>query len=342
MPVDTSTPAAAPRLLPRGEHHPVPEVATSAVDWAALADRALDLHPSTAVDERLVDVTSTAQGQLPPDVRRALADFTVDPGPAGALLVHGLPVGDLPATPASPTAPSAKDRISELILLTVARALGEPVGYGPEHGGALVQNLLPVRAAAATQTSTSSAVDLEFHTETAFHPHRPRYLLLSCLRSDRSARTYLCSVRALLEGLTAAERLVLSEPRFRTRVDESFGGTPDMPLGPLVPVLSGDRAAPTLVFDDQLMVGTDPKARRVLARLADVARTRRLAVVLEPCDLLVVDNHACIHGRSSFSARFDGTDRWLQRAFVIEDLAPSASDRAGRIINTDFANVPAS
>jgi len=337
MPVDLATSDAAPRLLPRGHHHPVPEIATSAADWSALADRALDLHPSTAVDEGLVDLTTTAQDLLPPNVRRALADLAVDPGPSGALLLRGLPVGDLPATPAEPSAHAAKDRISELVLLTVARVLGEPVGYGPEHGGALVQNLLPVRAAAATQTSTSSAVDLEFHTETAFHPHRPRYLLLSCLRSDHSARTYLCGVRTLIEGLTTSERLVLSEPRFRTRVDESFGGTPDMAPGPLVPVLSGDPAAPTLVFDDQLMEGTDPKARRVLARLADVARTRRLAVVLEPGDLLVVDNHACIHGRSSFSARYDGTDRWLQRAFVIGDLAPSADDRVGRIINTDFA-----
>ncbi len=60
------------------------------------------------------------------------------------------------------------------------------------------------------------------------------------------------------------------------------------------------------------------------------------SVVLEPGDLLVVDNNVAVHGRSPFSARFDGTDRWLQRAFVVTDLAPSAADRTGRVITTEF------
>ncbi|MEZ5179152.1 MAG: TauD/TfdA family dioxygenase [Acidimicrobiales bacterium] len=222
------------------------------------------------------------------------------------------------------------------MLLTVARALGEPVGYRPEHGGATVQNLLPVRGTEATQTSTSSAVDLEFHTETAFHPHRPHHLLLTCLRSDSAASTYLCSVREVLPHLTARERAVLAEPRFRTRVDESFGGTPATPPGPPVAVLQGDPASPTLLFDADLMDGTDPEADAALRRLAAVALERRLAVVLQPGDLLVVDNHACIHGRSSFAARYDGTDRWLQRAFVVDDLASSAPHRTGRTIDLDL------
>ena len=41
--------------------------------------------------------------------------------------------------------------------------------------------------------------------------------------------------------------------------------------------------------------------------------------------------------RSPFPARFDGTDRWLQRTFVVEDLAASAADRHGHVITTAFA-----
>ena len=63
---------------------------------------------------------------------------------------------------------------------------------------------------------------------------------------------------------------------------------------------------------------------------------RHLGEHLRPGDLLVVDNHACIHGRSAYPARYDGTDRWLQRSFVVESLAPSAPDRRGRIIDTTF------
>ena len=317
-------------------HTPVPELVTAPGLWSTVTELFDQLPAGTAVDDALVTVAEGAT-VLPSVVVTALAGFAADAGAAGSLLIRGVPTGDLPDTPESPTSPSGKGVTSELILLAVARALGQPVGYGAEHGGALVQNLLPVRATAATQTSTSSSVDLEFHTETAFHPHRPHYLLLACLRSDRAARTFVCSIRELLPYLPAAVRRTLESPRFRTRVDESFGGTPEMAPGPLVPVLSGDLAAPTLVFDAELMFGVDPEATEALAVLRAVAVEHRLAIVLEPGDLLVVDNHACIHGRSSFSARYNGTDRWLQRSFVVDDLAPSASDRLGRIINTVFS-----
>lgn len=316
-------------------HRPVPELATAPGAWADAVATARRLPAGTPVDDALVALVERTR-LLPPAVSHALADLALDAGPAGSLLLRGLPTGTLPATPASPTTVTGKDLLSELILLAVARALGEPVGYRPEHGGALVQNLLPVAATARRQTSTSSAVDLEFHTETAFHPHRPRHLLLTCLRGDAAARTYLCSIRELLAELGPDVVAVLSQHRFRTRVDESFGGTPDLAPGPLVPVLSGPTDAPTLVFDAELMAGEDPEAVLALAFLRRLATTRRLEVVLRPGDLLVIDNHTCIHGRSSFAARYDGTDRWLQRAFVVADLAPSAADRRGRIIDTTF------
>lgn len=315
---------------------PIPEVVTAPADWDLLLARAAALPADAAVDDRLVAEAEVARQELPASVRRALHRFAADSGRAGALLLRGVPVGALPRTPAHPTAATSKDRTSELVLLAVARSLGEPVGYRPEHGGAIVQNLLPVAGAETTQTSTSSAVDLEFHTETAFHPHRPHHLLLACLRGDDAAGTYLCSIRSVLGSLTREERAVLAEPRFRTRVDASFGGTPDTPLGPPVSVLSGDPDAPTLLFDADLMVGTDPEADAALHRLHAAATEVRRSVVLTPGDLLVVDNHACIHGRSSFAARYDGTDRWLQRAFVVDDLVASAPHRTGRIIDVDF------
>lgn len=273
---------------------------------------------------------------LPAAVHDALVDFTDDAGPAGALLLRGLPLGDVPATPAHPTAPTAKDRASELLLLTVARRLGHPVGYEPEHGGDLVQNIVPVRTSAQRQISTSSKVTLMFHTEAAFHPHRPRYLLLLCLRGDPAAATTLASITELLPGLNDHERRVLFEPRFRTAVDESYlHGAPNR-LGPPTPVLSGDPSSPSMLFDADLMVGIDPEADAALQRLSALVEEHHLGVVLEAGDLLVVDNDVAVHGRSPFTPRFDGTDRWLQRTFVVTDLRASAGERRGRVITTDF------
>lgn len=288
-------------------------------------------------DESFVALAADAGDHLAPELLEALDGFQRDPGPTGALLLRGVPHGTIPATPCSPTDPTTKDLRSELALLAVARRLGEPVGYLPEHGGSIVQNLVPTRADVGRQTSTSSGVDLAFHTETAFHPHGPRYLLLLCLRGDPSAATTLASVDDLVDALAPATVDALRRPLFRTAVDESFGGRPGVPVGPHRPVIGGSADQPSLCWDAELTMSDTAEGRDALDELARVVSLRQRSIVLEAGDLLVVDNTRCVHGRKPFQARFDGTDRWLQRSFVVASLAPSAGDRDGRIITTSFA-----
>ena len=71
--------------------------------------------------------------------------------------------------------------------------------------------------------------------------------------------------------------------------------------------------------------------------LTAAIRDHHRTVVLEEGDLLAVDNHRAVHGRTAFTPRFDGTDRWLQRAFVVDDLSPSRDERDGMVITTDFS-----
>lgn len=317
---------------------PVPSIDTAASDWANLLRRVPPGDTTAPDDPGVVSAAGRARRHLPTQVHDALVDMgddTLD-DVAGALLVRGAPVGALPSTPSAPGESTGKDHVSEFVLLTVARALGQPVGYLPEHGGALVQDLVPTAAAATRQTSTSSAVELEFHTETAFHPFRPRYLLLLCLRGDPAAQTLLCDIDQVLDALDPEVRAVLGEPRFRTGVDESFTDGAIADRRPPSAVLSGNPRRPTLVFDADLMQGTDTEAQVALETFRDLTRARRVGLALEAGDLLVVDNDRCIHGRSAFRARFDGTDRWLQRSFVVGDLGPSAGERRGRVITTKF------
>lgn len=298
----------------------------------------LPLPPVGLDDEAFVSAAGHAARLLPGAIHDALIDFADAPHRSGALLLRGLPIGKLPRTPESPTAPVDKDETSEFILLTVGRRLGQPVGYEPEHGGDIVQNIVPTRTAATRQVSTSSKVELMFHTEAAFHPHRPCYLLLLCLRGDPTAHTTLASIHEVLPHLPGEVRDTLFEKRFRTAADESYLHGRDNVLGPPVPVLRGDRDLPTMVFDADLMVGVDAVAQDALEALALTIAGLQTSVVLEPGDLLVVDNSVAVHGRSPFTPRFDGTDRWLQRAFVINDLRPSAAERTGRVITTVFGS----
>jgi hypothetical protein len=287
---------------------------------------------ATDVVERAKDLAAG----LPASVRVQLDAFRSTPPPAGCLLLRGLPVGELPPTPPEPMAPVDKSDATELRLLAMASVLGEPVGYLPEHGGDVVQNIVPVQRSATAQTSTSSKVDLMFHTEAAFHPYRPRYLLLFCLRGDPQAETTVASIHAALPFLDPDVVDVLFEPRFRCAVDESYLHGRQNVLGPPIAVLSGPRDQPAMVFDEDLMIGVDEVAEEALGLLGQALAAHHQSVVLEPGDLMVIDNNLVVHGRSPFTPRFDGTDRWLQRAFVVEDLAPSAAERDGRVITTVF------
>jgi len=286
--------------------------------------------------EELVHLAALGGRELPSEVDDALLRFAVAAPRAGALLIRNAPIGALPDTPPAPEVAVAKDLTTELALLTVARRLGQPVGYVPEHGGRIVQNIVPTQTDADRQTSTSSRSNLMFHTETAFHPHRPRYLLLLCLRGDPAAHTTLASVHDIMDHLPAEMVETMFEPRFRTAVDASFlDGRPNE-LGAARPLVTGTRDEPTFVFDADLTVGIDTEADDVLTAVRAAIEEVETSVVLEPGDLLVVDNNVAVHGRSPFAARFDGTDRWLQRSFVVADLAPSAADRTGRVITTEF------
>ncbi len=275
---------------------------------------------------------------MPAAVHDALVDFADDPHQSGALLLRGLPVGQLPATPPTPTAPADKDSVSEFTLLTIARRLGQPVGYEPEHGGDLIQNVVPTKTALDRQVSTSSQVQLMFHTEAAFHPYRPRYLLLLCLRGDPAAHTTVSSIFEVITQLDDDVVDVLFQPRFRTAVDESYLQGRGNSLGAAMPVLVGTRHDPSMIFDADLMVGTDEEADDALRALGNATAACHASVALAAGDLLVVDNSVAVHGRSPFTPRFDGTDRWLQRTFVVSDLAPSAADRNGRVITTHFGD----
>ncbi len=311
-------------------HHAQP-IAVDSPRW--LTTR---IPPLSAGTERFVRATGHAAQLLPSVVHDALVDFADEAHRSGALLLRGLPVGVVPRTPPTPNTPSDKDSVSEFSLLTIARRVGQPVGYEPEHGGDLVQNIVPTRTTVDRQISTSSKVQLMFHTEAAFHPYRPRYLLLLCLRGDPEARTTLSSIFEVLPQLAADLVEVLFQPRFRTAVDESYlDGRANVLSAPMA-VLTGDHRRPSMVFDADLMTGIDDQANDALRALADATAACHTAVALESGDLLIVDNAVAVHGRSPFAPRFDGTDRWLQRTFVVSDLAPSGSDRRGRVITTRF------
>ncbi|MEZ5216909.1 MAG: TauD/TfdA family dioxygenase [Ilumatobacteraceae bacterium] len=301
--------------------------------------RAPEPPPSLDLDQ-LASSLRHGTTPLPSMALDRLRRFGQDPGPLGVLLLTGLDFGPTPDTPSDPAAVTTQPGRTEHTLLSVGAVLGEPVGYLPELGGRLIQDLCPVPAASDRQTSTSSRSTLMFHTEAAFHPHRPSYLLLACRRADHEgvAATTFTALADVLGDLDDDTVAVLRSPRFRLFPDESYlDGKPGRWTAP-VPVLRVEAGRTSLVFDADLLRPEDAEAATALETLRHAVDHRQQAIFLRPGDLLVIDNDVVVHGRSPFPARFDGRDRWLQRAFVVSPDRFEAAERVGRIVTTTFSD----
>lgn len=263
----------------------------------------------------------------------------------GLLIIRGLPLdSDLPPTPIAPNAKISKATyISELWLCCVASMLGEPVAYLQEKGGSIFHNIYPTSVNASNLSSESSSITLDFHTEMAFHPFLPDYVLLYGLRQDpeKVAMTSVSSISRILPMFTSEQRRVLFEQQFKTGIDYSFGSSNGTKAnGPLISILYGNQDSPLLKCDPDLVIGLTPTANRVLKELEAMVDHTKIDIMIEPGTMLVMDNRRCVHARSKFTAHYDGKDRWLQRMLVIQNLAFSAQDRepGSRVITTDFSH----
>jgi L-asparagine oxygenase len=269
---------------------------------------------------------------VPPRLATAIRSFRRE-SRTGVLIFAGLPTGTVPATPADNRHHVGEGCTLSRIQAILAELLGHLIAYQAEGEGRLFQDIVPSPPASRTQTSLSSAVELELHTEQAFSALRPDYLSLACLRDDPEARTYLLTARKVVAGLGPAETAALRQPRWLARVDESFRGTHSRFLdgdvrGPM-PILSGPENDPRIVLDHDLMSGTDAAAQRLLERVFKIYLQARRSHTLAAGEILFLDNQRVAHGRSVFRPRFDGTDRFIVRAFVTQDLQRSRHARKG-------------
>ena len=83
------------------------------------------------------------------------------------------------------------------------------------------------------------------------------------------------------------------------------------------------------------MKGINDEAIDALEHLKNAIKNCTREIVLKTGDLLIINNRTTVHGRRPFDARYDGTDRWVQRILAIETLPPP-THRNGHKIITKF------
>ncbi|MEU7428118.1 TauD/TfdA family dioxygenase [Streptomyces sp. NPDC040750] len=291
-----------------------------------LSQRAAELSGAATTDlgDLLLD--------LPAAVRGPLLAFASGASPSGFLLVRGLHVGDLPATPTQHGAQALEAHGTSGTLTLVADLLGSLIGYEDEKNGALIHEVHPVRGE-ETRIENSGAVAFDFHTENVHHPLRPDFLGLLCLRQDHQgiAATRVASVREAEKLLTDREREILQSVRFQSAYPTSFSRNiaGPRPTTGLHPVLFGRSPQSFMRFNSHNTVATDPEGKAALDALSRALETVCNDVVLAPGDLILVDNHVAAHGRSSFTPCYDGNDRWLRRCYSLRSIPRWAEQMMG-------------
>jgi L-asparagine oxygenase len=264
---------------------------------------------------------------FPAEFHDSLAAMRRHPDAPGVTIIHNMPIDTpLPPTPLDGKRSESKlTNISESVLGGIGAALGEPFSFRLEKES-LIHDVVPVRTATKALTNEGSELDLGYHTENAAIARRQRWLLLLGLRADHDgiAKTPVADIRDAALHLSDTAKECLTKPLFRLRVPYIFDRcVPETKrFTEPAPIIEGGWSHPRLrvALYGNMTVAETPAARDALNELELALHHVRREVRIKPGDLVILDNYLVSHGRSAFTPRFDGTDRWLQRVHVAESL----------------------
>ncbi|WP_253884820.1 TauD/TfdA family dioxygenase [Actinokineospora diospyrosa] len=279
-----------------------------------------DRDLETCTPDEFVDLALAATPLLPADLRRGVIEYRRYAPEGDVILVRGLlpDSAEFPETAKAPYAPPPPGQAqrASLLLASVTTMLGEPFNYASLYHGRVVQNMVPVRKMEFTQTSQSSTGMLDWHCEDSFRDDRCDYAGLLCLRGDPTAASKYSQARDV--DLAPAHIAVLRQPRYHVRPDPAHVLAGEVSMRRL-PILSGSASSPEIAYDThhlEPLDEADTEAAEALRELGAALDEAAISHVMARGDLLIFDNKRVVHARTPFTARYDGTDRWLMRTMI--------------------------
>lgn len=221
-------------------------------------------------------------------------------------VLRNLPVDPLPEQWKVGPAP-----LTEAVLVGITHAIGlRHFGYLEEKNGAILQDVYPIPGWEET-LSNAGRVKFNLHVESPFLPRaaRPEAAALIALNNDGNTATRLAVVEAINARLPPEIVDRLRQPLFSYKHDDSFsinGYTLRTPYSPFLKQIDGFEESRCAIYTS----ADSPEAEMALAAWLEVAEAVAMDVVLKPGDILVFNNHRCVHGRGVVEGR-----RWLKRVY---------------------------
>ena len=322
-----------------------------------MKELAMNIDTSPTIESELYcSLVKNASKHVPERIRALLQNFAHKGSNTGFLLIRRIPIDEIPSTPENNNCKIGEHTILAKIQSIFISVISSMIAYEAEGYGRLYQDVIPVKSMEKNQTSISSSVELEIHTEQAFSKLRPDILSLACLRGNTKAITYILPVRSIINNVTDTELEMLKMPLWNTGVDLSFKlnghefiegdirgpmsiirGYKDPRLENEDPRLAFDD--PLLVFDQDLMSGITGESNEMIKKIVDIYYKHRLSHNLTPGEIIFIDNNRAVHGRSPFTPKYDGLDRFLVRCFGVYNYEYSAYARenGGRMVSAIYS-----
>ena len=222
----------------------------------------------------------------------------------------------------------------EIFQCLISSAIGSLFGWRTQENGRLLRHIVPIKSDENEQLGGSSKTSLVWHTEEAFHPGKAEYFTLMCYRNIECVETLFVNINQL--DLDKTTTNILRQNRFLISPDQShlphnnisnhwrmrskqFNGIKTMLREPSkCPVLYGTREYPMMTVDQAFMYvpDNDQVAKIALDRFHEVLDRKASRIVMHPGDIVIVDNLATAHARSSYSPHYGPKQRWMRRVNI--------------------------
>ncbi|NIL87456.1 hypothetical protein RhoFasGS6_04882 [Rhodococcus fascians] len=296
---------------------------------SGLRDKLIEMeNPSDNPDLSTTQLLQAFASILDTEDLQQILDAGRHPDTPGVTLLTGLPTDPvLPDTP--PDGGPANNKatyVSEGTVLGLSALVGEPYGVHSEKDGQLVHDVIPVQSGANTQTNMGSTVFLNFHNDIIHDPvghytlANPDFLILLCVRSDPEGKalTYYADARDVVSRLSPSHTEQLRQAQFQLNAPGSYCRAvgQDQVLSDVTPIITGPDEFPEVATSANGIVALTRAGQLALDAFQVACQEVAHEVALRPGQALIINNRKGLHARSSFVARHDGSDRWLQRTYV--------------------------
>lgn len=198
-----------------------------------------------------------------------------------------------------------------------------PYAYKDENQGKIFRSIVPIKQEEEMIGSFGSKYEFNFHSDNPTYKifpeyskhslNSPEYLSLYCMRGKQNVATEIISLDYIINNLRADTLEILSKPNYIVNTPDSFDKYHEVRD---ISVIAKINDKYFTRYDHHNLKGMSNTDNFALKEFENAIKNIKSFSHNFQCgDFLIFKNQETLHKRESFSANYDGYDRWLLRIY---------------------------